>query len=34
MLISIENFRLFDEMRNEPEFQQLVKRIYSGSTST
>jgi hypothetical protein len=34
MLISIDNFRLFDEMRNEPEFQQLVKRIYSGSTST
>jgi tetratricopeptide (TPR) repeat protein len=34
MLISIDNFRLFDEIRNQPEFQQLVKRIYSGSTST
>jgi tetratricopeptide (TPR) repeat protein len=34
MLISIDNWRVFDNLRNEPEFQQLVKHIYSGDSTT
>jgi tetratricopeptide (TPR) repeat protein len=29
MLISLDNWKVFDNMRNEPEFQEIVKQVYS-----